>query len=135
MQLPFDNVGSDRPDRFISDLQGFDSLEGSGSVTVKEDGTYKIAMAADVINRGAGSVSVGLVSAVTPRTLNMFYNGHQEIGLNRPLISPKGLIWPLVQTCHIWHHLRSTVIERPPLRFCALVVNKGFENTLTLLKT
>ena len=27
---------------------------------MKEAGTYKIAMAADVINRGAGSVSVGL---------------------------------------------------------------------------
>ena len=43
--------------------QGFDSLEGSGSVTVAEAGTYKIAMAADVINRGVGSVTIGLVSA------------------------------------------------------------------------
>ena len=47
--------------RLNSSLQGFDSLEGSGSVTVAEAGTYKIAMAADVINRGAGSVNVGLV--------------------------------------------------------------------------
>jgi hypothetical protein len=40
--------------------QGFDNLEGSENVLVKETGMYKIAMAGDIINKGTGSISIGL---------------------------------------------------------------------------
>ena len=27
----------------------------------------------------------------------------------RPLISPKRLVWPSIQTCHIWYHIRQNL--------------------------
>ena len=43
-------------------------------------------------------------------SLIMVNNGHHKIALRspgRPLVSLKRLVWPLIQTCHIWYRKRS----------------------------